>query len=258
MEIILSEKDLTNAVKLYMAHSGVVRTVTSVEFARKLKGDDAGISVAMELSDVDLTPEMLAELALTQQQARGLNAAGTTGSPNSAIVLGKGKAAKSTSSAGLSPGKPAEHPSDADTDEELGAASVEVADANPGSAEDPFGDFTDDADPAESGEESAETETETEIDAEAKAIAEELEATDESTLGNDVPEGSPFSTDEVAESISEEDDIGGVDFNAPEPKAEDDPFGDIDDDDDDDAPVVPAGEEVKPAAAADDAEDIFG
>ena len=249
MEIILSEKDLTNAVKLYMAHSGVIRTVTSVEFARKLKGDDAGISVAMELSDVDLTPEMLAELALTQQQARGLNAAGTTGSPNSAIVLGKGKAAKSASSAGLSPGKPAEHPVD-----------EEIADANPGTAEDPFGDFVDGADPAE-----AEAETETEIDAEAKAIAEELEVADESTLGNDVPDGSPFATGEDAESISEDaDDVDGVDFNAPAPKAEDDPFGDMDDDDDD-APVVAAGEEVKPddsgsggAAAADEAEDIFG
>ena len=247
MEIILSEKDLTNAIKLYLAYSGVVRTVETVEFARKLKGDDAGISVAMELSDHEYTPEMLAELALTQQQARGLNAQGTMGSPNSAIVLGKGKAAKSAASAGLSPDKPAEHPVD-----------EEIADANPGTAEDPFGDFVDGADPAE-----AEAETETEIDFEAKAIAEELDAEDDSTLGNDVPDGSPFAGEDD-ESISEaddenEDDIDGVDFNAPAPKAEDDPFGD--DPDDDDAPVVAAGEEVKPdsdGGAADEAEDIFG
>ena len=251
MEIILSEKDLTNAVKLYMAHSGVIRTVTSVEFARKLKGDDAGISVAMELSDVDLTPEMLAELALTQQQARGLNAAGTTGSPNSAIVLGKGKAAKSAASAGLKAPETAP--------ETATAVSVETADADDDDEADPFGDFTDGADPDEPGEQSGDTE----IDVEAKAIAEELEVADESTLGNDVPEGSPFATGEDAESISEDaDDVDGVDFNAPAPKAEDDPFGDMDDDDDD-APVVAAGEEVKPdgsgsGGAADEAEDIFG
>ncbi len=73
MEIILSEKDIGSAIKLYLAYSGVTRSVASLEFARKLRGDDAGISVSLDLEDAEMSAEELSELAMSQSRARGLN-----------------------------------------------------------------------------------------------------------------------------------------------------------------------------------------
>lgn len=75
MNITLTESDLEDAVRLYIANSGVFRSIGSLEFVRKLKGEDAGISVSLELTDAPLNPEYLEALALDVAAAREINQA---------------------------------------------------------------------------------------------------------------------------------------------------------------------------------------
>ena len=77
MQITLTEHDLEQAVRLYIANSGVVRSVSSLKFARKLSGEDAGITVNLDLAEEEITAEGLKELAMSVAAARGINATAT-------------------------------------------------------------------------------------------------------------------------------------------------------------------------------------
>jgi hypothetical protein len=93
MNITLTETDMEDAVRLYIANSGVHRSVSHLEFARKLKGDDAGITVTLELADEPLSPEYLETLALDVATARDINT-GPASTPAKAEPKAKAKAPK--------------------------------------------------------------------------------------------------------------------------------------------------------------------
>ena len=221
MQIVLSENDLANAIKLYLAHSGVIRTVVDLEFARKLKGDDAGISVALELSDQDLSTEELQKLAMEQNRARGLNARVTN--QTSPAFDAPEKTTPQTASESPAPQSDATDPSGFDDDQ------------IPFGAEEPG-----DTPPAP------------------KATPEELGAGNAQAPAEEMPEASPFadqaeqtSEDEAAAEIATE--IAADVYVAPDTD-ESNPFADA-------APVVPAGEEVaaeEVSAPTETAENLFG
>ena len=73
MNVVLSQKDLTNAIKLYLAYSGITRVIHDMEITRKLNGDDAGMTATLTLAEEELTEDQLADLAMSQKRARGLN-----------------------------------------------------------------------------------------------------------------------------------------------------------------------------------------
>lgn len=205
MDIILSEKDLDNAVKLYLAFSGITRTVSALEYARKLKGDAAGISVSLVLDDDEMSAASLAELAMSQKRARGLT--------NQIDQL---EAAKK-------PGKvePVKQVADPAMDEDDGT---------------PFTSATEDAALAKAEKaypepDFAKAETDEDEDPFSDAKVDAM-ADEEEELGNDdVPDNSPFAENEET---TEEDD-SGIAIVAPDEVEEDDPFGET---------VIPLGEEI--------------